>query len=283
MYVVPETVDAALAQLTEHEDEAKILAGGQSLIPMLNMRLARPGVLVDINRISALDGISTDDGVVFGALARHSQVLGDPAVRRKAPLFARALGHVGHVGIRSRGTIGGSIAHADAAAELPVVLLALDGSVVARSPRGARTIESDSLYVTNFTTELEEDEIITHVRVPAADGDTRSSFYEVARRHGDFALVLVATTAEISDGVVARPRIALGAVADRPVRATQAEEYLVGKDLDDPTVIEEASRIAAAELDGPPSDVHASSDFRREVAGVLVKRALSEMATGGID
>lgn len=277
-YVTPETLEEAVGLLAEHGDEAKILAGGQSLIPMLNMRLARPGVLIDINRIPGLDAISVNGELRFGALARHAVVLRSEEVRRHTPIIGAALPHVGHVGIRTRGTIGGSLAHADSAAELPTVLMALGGSVTVLGPSGERTIPVDDLFVTSFTTSLEEDEILVSVQMPAAGADRRSAFLEVARRHGDFALVLVAVTADVSDGVVTSARIALGSVADRTIRATTAEGVLIGKSLDDPAVRSEVAAAVAAEID-PPSDVHASEAYRRQVAGVLVQRALSQMTT----
>jgi carbon-monoxide dehydrogenase medium subunit len=276
-YIATETLDDAISVLVEHGDEAKVLAGGQSLIPMLNMRLARPAVLVDVNRIPGLGTIDANGGLTIGALTRHVALLRSDEARAHTPILAEALRHVGHVGIRSRGTVGGSIAHADSAAELPVVLLALDGSVVVQGPRGERTIAASDLFVTNFTTSLEEDEILTHVKVPAQQGDVRSSFKEIARRHGDFGLVLVAAVAEIAGGEVQSARIALGSVADRSIRAAAAEAFLAGKSLEDQSVLNEVARLVEEELD-PPSDVHASGTYRAEVAGVLVRRALSDMA-----
>lgn len=279
-YIAVESTKDAISVLIEHGDEAKVLAGGQSLIPMMNMRLARPGVLVDINRIAGLDSIAGGAGLEIGALARHSAVLRSPEVQAFAPIMSRALTHVGHVGIRNRGTIGGSIAHADSAAEMPTVLLALGGSVVAEGPRGERVIAADDLFVTNFTTRLDDEEILTRVLVPSPSQDSRSSFHEVARRHGDFALVMAAATADVRGGVIHSPRIVIGSVADRPIRATAAEQYLEGQTLGDPDVIHAAALLVVEDIN-PPNDVHASGDYRKEVAQALVHRALTDMATQG--
>ena len=269
-----------MAILDEHGDEAKVLAGDQSLIPLMNMRLARPGVLVDINRLR-LDGIKSNGGLTIGALTRQSAVLRSGDVSAYAPIIAAALRHVGHPGIRTRGTFGGSIAHADPAAELPAVLLALDGEVVARGPGGERTIPAEELFVTNFTTSLAPNEVLTSVRFPWSLDKARWAFHEVARRHGDFALAGVASAAEVEKGATCKSaRIALFAVADRPVRAKEAEEFLVGKQLDDAAVVEEAARLACAGLE-PQSDFHATSQYRKEAAEALVRRALTHMSTQG--
>jgi carbon-monoxide dehydrogenase medium subunit len=279
-YAAVESVEEAVAILDEYGDEAKVLAGGQSLIPLMNMRLARPGVLVDINRVSGLDGIQRNGGLTIGALARQSSVLRSGDVSSFAPIVAGALRHVGHPGIRTRGTIGGSIAHADPAAELPAVLLALDGEAVARGPGGERTIPAEELFVTNFTTSLEQNEILTSIRLPWPLDKANWAFLEVSRRHGDFALAGVASAAELEKGTCESVRIALFAVADRPLRAKQAEGFLVGKKLGDASVVEEAARLACADLE-PHSDFHATSQYRKEASEALVRRALRQMSTEG--
>ena len=279
-YAAAGSVEEAVALLEEHGDEAKVLAGGQSLIPLMNMRLARPGVLVDINRVSGLDGIKRNGGLTIGALTRQSSVLRSGDVSSFAPIVVEALRHVGHPGIRARGTFGGSIAHADPAAELPAVLLALDGEAVARGPGGERTIPAEELFVSTFTTSLTSNEVLTSIRLPWSLDKARWAFLEVARRHGDFALAGVASAAEVDGGTCKSARIALFGVVDRPVRAKQAEEFLAGKSLDDSSVVEEAGRLALAGLE-PRSDFHATSQYRQEATEALVRRALKHMSKGG--
>ena len=279
-YAAAESIEEAVSILDQHGDEAKVLAGGQSLIPLMNMRLARPGVLVDINRVSGLDTITRNGGLTIGALTRQSAVVRSGDVSGFAPIITEALRHVGHPGIRTRGTLGGSIAHADPAAELPAVLLALDGEVVARGPGGERTIPAQQFFVTNFTTALAPNEVLTSVRFPWSTEKARWAFQEVARRHGDFALAGVASAAEVEQGVCTSVRIALFAVADRPLRAARAEEFLAGKSLDDDAVVAEAARLACAGLE-PSSDFHATGQYRTEAAEALVRRALKHMSSKG--
>jgi len=276
MYVRAGTLDEAIAALAEHGDEAKVLAGGQSLVPLMNLRLAFPSVLVDLNGIRELEGVSVNGSVEIGAMSRQLAV--ERSVGAAAPLVAEALRHVGHPAIRSRGTFGGTVAHADPAAEIPAVLLALGGDVVARGPGGERVIAADDLFVTHFTTALEPTEILTRVRIPRAGAGLRWGFAEVARRQGDFALAGVATTAEVdADGVCRSARIALFGVADRPVRASASEAALVGRRLDDAGAVHDAEGPAADGLT-PRNDVHASSRYRKDVVGVLVRRALQQAA-----
>ena len=280
-YVPAESVDEVLAALGEYGDEAKILAGGQSLVPLMNMRLATPGVLVDVNRIRGLDGIKANGGLEIGAVTRQLAVQRSPDVESAAPMVTEALRHVGHTGIRSRATFGGTIAHADPAAEIPAVLLALEGEVVARGPGGERTIAADDLFVTYFTTTLAEYEMLTHARIPKASDRLRFGFLEVARRHGDFALVGVAAAVEVDGGDVCQSaRIVIFGVGERPIRALAGEQAVVGERLSDAAAQEAAARATSAELE-PKSDVHASSQYRKEVAGVLVRRALVQAATRG--
>lgn len=282
-YFRASSLDEALTALVEYGDDAKVLAGGQSLVPLLNLRLARPGVLVDINGLDELTGIERVDGALrLGALTRLAETQRSPEVAEHAPLVMQFTGHVGHVAIRSRGTVGGSLAHADPAAEWPAALLALDGEVVAHSPRGSRTIPAGELFVTTLTTALADDEILTEVRVPVSDG-RGTAFVEVARRHGDFALVGVAASVRTdADGVCESAALALSGVADVPVRAPEAEDYVVGRRLADESVRRQAARLLSASL-SPGDDIHASAEYRREVGGTLAARALraaSEQATG---
>jgi CO/xanthine dehydrogenase FAD-binding subunit len=278
-YAKAGSVDEATALLDQHADDVKVLAGGQSLIPLMNMRLARPEVLIDITGIESLSGIEVNGGMTIGATTRHAQVLRSEEVRRYAPIIAEAMRHVGHVGVRTRGTFGGSIAHADPASEIPMIALALDAEMTVAGPTGERTVSALEYFVSTFTTDMEENEVLTAVRFPYPLDHARWSFHEVARRHGDFALVGVAAVAEVdAAGVCTRARIALSGVADVPVRVAAAEELVVGSTIGD--VAEEAGRLAEQQID-PGSDFHASSEYRKEVARALVTRALKDMATKG--
>jgi CO/xanthine dehydrogenase FAD-binding subunit len=275
-YVAPETVDDVVSLLADHADEAQVLAGGQSLIPLMNLRLARPETLVDINRVPALAGVTANGSLTIGATTRQAAVARSPEVRAAAPMVAEALRFVGHPGTRARGTFGGIAAHADPASEIPAVLLALDAEVTAIGPAGSRTIAAADLFVTTFTTSLLETELLTSVRLPVPTPGTRWGFQQVARRHGDFALVGVAAVAHVDDsGRCTRARIVLSGVADVPVSAAEAQEHLVGGDLEQGA--EEAGRLAAAALQ-PPDDFHATSSYRKRVAQTLVARAVRQMA-----
>ncbi len=274
-YAAPESL-AETTELLRTNPDAKLLAGGQSLIPLLNFRLAAPSLLVDLRRLPGLDGIDRDDGSVrIGAMVRQRRAEESAALAEACPLVQEALRHVAHPQIRSRGTIGGSIAHADPAAELPAVLVALDGRVRAVGPEGARTIEARDLYTTFFTTSLEPDEVLTEIELPAAPPRTGVACVEVARRAGDYALCgVVAQVTLEEDGSVADPRVALIGVAQRPVRAHATEDLLRGERPD-------AERIAAAAHaagDGlnPADDVQASAAYRRHLARVLARRAIEQ-------
>jgi len=278
-YLRPADLDSALDALAEHGEEAKVLAGGQSLVPMLNLRLARPGVLVDINRIG-LDEIALDgDVLVLGGLVRHVALERDPVVAREAPLLARAAPLIGHAAIRNRGTVAGSLAHADPAAELGAVALALDAVVVARSAGGERAIPATELFESPFSTTLRPDELITAVRFPR-HGSWACAYQEMAIRAGDFAVAGAAVVLRLADGErVGEARIALSGVAGVPVRATEAEAVLTGAPLDEEHVA--AAARAAADAARPSGDVHGSADYRRHLAGVLTRRALLDAARGG--
>jgi carbon-monoxide dehydrogenase medium subunit len=272
VYVSAETVDEVVDALREHGDEAKILAGGQSLVPLMNMRLAVPGVLVDVNRVAELQGVTANGSIEVGATTRQATLENAP----DAPeLVRRALRHVAFPGVRRRGTVGGSIAHADPAAELPAVLLALGGEVVARGPAGSRTIAADDLFVTYFTTSLAADEVLTQVRFPRQG--VRTGFAEVSRKTGDFALAGAAVAVELDGPSVRSARVVLFGVADRPIRSAAAELALTGRTLAESAA--DAGHAAAEELDAK-SDSHASAAYRKEVVPVLVRRAL-EQAGGG--
>jgi CO/xanthine dehydrogenase FAD-binding subunit len=254
-YDAPDSLEEALALLAEHGDEAKVLAGGQSLIPLLNFRLVRPARLVDVNRVFELEGI---DGGRIGALTRTRAIELEPP----APLLGQAVRHAGHVQIRNRSTVGGSCAHADPAAELPTALLALGASFRLRSAGGERVVAAEDFFLGIFATALRPDELVVEVEVPAQRGP--SAFVEHARIHGDFALAGAAVV------LGERPAVALMAVADRPVRALGAERILA-----EGGTAEEAAAAAAAGLE-PPSDLRASGRYRRTLAQELVRRAIVE-------
>jgi carbon-monoxide dehydrogenase medium subunit len=278
-YHAPETIDEVLALLAEHGDEAKILAGGQSLIPLLAMRLARPAQLVDVNGVASLAEVDErTDEVVFGATVRARTAERSSVVRERLPLLAEALPLIGHAAIRTRGTIGGTIAHADASGEIPCVAAALDAEMVVLSVRGERTISAPDFFQGHFTTALADDECLVEVRLPAPDRPAGFAFQEVARRHGDFALVGVATMLSLdAQGLIADSRITLMGVADVPIRAREAEVGLVGAS---PTVdtFAAAAQSATADL-RPASDVHGSAAYRTHIAAVTVRRALATAAS----
>jgi aerobic carbon-monoxide dehydrogenase medium subunit len=251
-----------------------VLAGGQSLVPMMNFRLVRPTRVIDLNPIAELAGISAPDGeLVLGAMTRQTAAERDRLVRERAPLLAEALPLIGHPAIRNRGTVGGSLAHADPAAELPVVALALDARLRIRGPERTYEVPAEQFFVSLLTTALRADEILTDIVLGPARRGSGWSFQEFARRHGDFAIVSVAVTLALEDGRLAEPlRIVLGGVADCPVRGRDAERLLLGQP---PTAdaLDAAAREAVAALQ-PPADINASPDYRRHLARVHTRRAL---------
>ena len=274
-YVRVSSVDEAVTQLAELGDEAKVLAGGQSLVPLLNLRLANPAYLVDINRIGELNFIANGSGIRVGAVARHRDVERSELVARANPLLVAALRRVGHAAIRNRGTIGGSVAHADPAAELPVILVALDGEIEARSARGARTIAAADFFDGFLTTTLQPDELLTEVTFPALPAGSGWSIQEFSRRSGDFGVVTVAVTlAAGSNGAISEARVAFGGVAGTAVRASSAEAALTGQ-TPSAELWKAAGQEAAAVLD-PPGDLHSTPEHRRHLAAVLTERALVE-------
>jgi len=274
-YFCPRTVDEAVDLLARYGDDGKVLAGGQSLVPLMNMRLARPAVIIDINRIDGLGDLRERNGILrFGALTRQRAAERSPVVAERCPLLRDALRLVGHAQIRNRGTLGGSIAHADPAAELTAILSALDGEVTARSARGTRTIAAADLFVTYLTTALDPRELIVEIRIPALSPGAGWSWMEIARRHGDFALAGVGVVLVIRRGTIAEARIALTGVGPTPVRAGAAERLLVGHAPSDTLWTEAAEAVRAAVT--PDGDIHASAEYRKHVAGVLTQRALRE-------
>ena len=279
-YAAPETLEDALALLHEHRDEAKVLAGGQSLVPLLNYRLARPRVVVDINGLP-LDGVRVDDGRLrLGALVRHHQLEESDTIARHCPVLREAARLIGNVRVRTLGTLGGSLAHADPAAELPAVMMALDARLTVASASGRRSIAVCDFITGPLTTALASDEIVTEVEIPTPPA-RGFAVEELARRAGDFGLVVVVALVRVDrSGRVADVRLALGGVADRPVRAAAAEETLLGEE---PTaaVLAGAAEIARERLD-PPSDAFASGPYRRLLAGVLGRRALARAVADAI-
>jgi CO/xanthine dehydrogenase FAD-binding subunit len=277
-YLVPRSLDEALGILAEHGEQAKVLAGGQSLVPLLNFRLVRPAYLVDLNEIGQLAGIRAEDGrLVLGAMTRQRAVETSALVRERCPLLADAMPQIGHVQIRNRGTVGGSLAHADPAGELPAVVAALGAELVLRSRRGERRLPPEQFFVGYLTTAAEPDELLVQTRVPAAAPRTGAAFLEVSRRHGDFALVGVAATLTLDEGGVCTAcALALTGVGPTPVVPRDAARALVGaKPASD--VFAEVGRRVAAGL-APDSDLHASSEYRKHLAGVLTRRALARAA-----
>lgn len=275
-YQRAENREEAIALLQEHGDEAKLLAGGQSLLPLMSFRLAQPGVLIDLNRASDLDHIGEDDGhVVIGSMTRQRTVETSALIRDNVPVVSEALSHVGHVTIRNRGTIGGSLAHADPAAELPVALLALDGEVVVDGPIGERRVKGDDFFVGALTTALSPDELLTAVRIPRPAVDAGAGIAELARRHGDFAIVVAIAVVHLDrDGTYDSAAIAVGGAQSVPTRLPDAESVLIGAEPASSAI--DAAADAAARAVSPVDDIHAPAEYRRDMTRVFVKRALSQ-------
>ncbi len=272
-YFAPGSVQEALALLQQHE--GKILAGGQSLIPLMNFRLGRPAVLIDINRIPGLAYVRAQGGqIAIGALARERDVELSPLVREQCPLLAEAVANVGHSTIRNRGTFCGSIAHADPSAEVPLAMCVLEGTIKAISPAGETVFAAGDFFLTYLTTALETDQMVVEASVPVLPAGTGWSFIEMSRRHGDFAIVAVATLLFMDKGVCTEARIGLAGVAGTPVRATDAEAILAGKKIT-PELIAQAA-AAVVDATDPESDYHASAEYRRDMSRVLTQRSLTE-------
>jgi aerobic carbon-monoxide dehydrogenase medium subunit len=275
-YFAPTPIDEAVALLGEHGDDVKVLAGGQSLVPLMNMRLARPAVLVDLNRIPGLDHIEDDpNGLRIGAMTRQRSAENSDLVRQRAPLLHEAIGYIGHAAIRSRGTVGGSVAHADPAAELPAVVTALDAQLVVQGPAGTRVVSAADFFVTYLTTSLAGDEILTEVRLPPWPVGAGWCFKEISRRHGDFAIVGVACVLQADrDGVCTDARLVLTGVGGTPYVSTVGQQVLLGAKLSDELFVRVEEAIANDDALEPDSDIHASAIYRKEVGGVMAKRAL---------
>lgn len=277
-YFDPCTLDETLALLGERGDEAKVLAGGQSLVPMLNLRLLRPSCLIDINRVSGLSYIeSKSGGLEIGAMTRQRALERSALVHGVCPLIADAMQFVAHFQIRNRGTIGGSLAHADPAAELPAVVTALGGKLVVRSLRGERTVQADDFFTGYLETALAPDELLVEIRLPSESLHSGSVFIEVSRRHGDFALVGVAASVALdANGICESAVLVLVGVGAAPFQSRAAAQFLVGTRLAESDLCE-AGRLTAAHVPSQ-SDIHASAEYRVHAAQVLTTRALGQAA-----
>jgi len=272
-YTRARTLKEAIALLSKHKDDARLLAGGQSLIATLNMRLSAPDLLIDINGIKGLDGIAKKGKTIeIGALVRHTQVERSDLIAKHVPLIARAMPHIGHPAIRNRGTFGGSIAFADPAAELPACLLALGAEIEITGPKGKRKVKADAFFKGLFETALKPREVLTAVRLPVADKNTRVGFAELARRHGDYAMVGLAASARAAgkgkESKLADVRLAFFGVGATPVRAKKAEAALAKGDVE--------AAVAALDLD-PHDDVQATAEVKKHLAGVLLRRVAKQL------
>ncbi|HZA59064.1 MAG TPA: xanthine dehydrogenase family protein subunit M [Solirubrobacterales bacterium] len=280
-YHDPATVEEALDLLAVHGDDGKVLAGGQSLVPLLNFRLAHPEHLIDVNNIGELSGIKREGGRLrIGALTRQSMLERSALVADNWPLLTEALSFVAHAQIRNRGTVGGSVAHADPAAELPVAFLASDADFIVKSKRGERTIPATDFFVTHLTTTMEPDELMVAIEVPAPPEGAGYAFTEFARRHGDFALGGAAVLLAAEGRTCTAAAVGLLAAAPTPLRAAGAEEALIGSELSQDGA--EAAAKRAVEGIDPTGDIHGSSEYRRGLIEVMVRRAI-EKAAGRLD
>ena len=268
-YAKARSLDDAVAQLAAHEGEAKLLAGGQSLIATLNMRLSSPSLLIDINHIG-LDGISVKNGVVeIGALTRHVTLERSADIAQHAPLIALAMPHIAHPAIRNRGTLGGSLAYADPAAELPACLVALDGEIDIAGPNGKRSVKAANFFKGLFETALGPHDVLGEVRFPAATADARVGFAELARRHGDYAMVGLAAVAKANGKGLSDVRLVYFGVGATPVRARKAEAALAAGSVED--------AVKTLDLE-PTSDLHATGEVKKHLAGVLLRRVAEQLA-----
>jgi carbon-monoxide dehydrogenase medium subunit len=275
-YVRPATISAAVAALAAHRGSAKVIAGGQSLVPMLNFRLLAPGLLVDINGIAELDYIRADGagGLRIGALTRHHALMTAPMVRDRFPLLAEAMRHVAHLAIRNRGTIGGSLCHADPAAELPMMALLLDATLALTGPSGVRRVAAADFFKGALTTALAEDELLTEILLPPLPPRTGWGFHEFSRRSGDFALAAAAATLTVSDRRAAHVRLAVTGVGATSRRIAAAEAALHGRPVDAKSIADAVAAVRA--VIHPMDDLHGSADYRRHLAGGLVARAVED-------
>jgi len=272
-YLRPATVPEAIDALVAAEGGGKIIAGGQSLMPMLNFRLLNPTVLIDINRIAELSSFREEDGGLrIGSLTRHHKLETSDAVKRLFPVLNAAMAHVAHLAIRNRGTIGGSITHADPAAELPMMMVLLESEITIATPRGNRVVAAEDFFLGALTSAVEEDELVTEIHLPALPPNAGWAFEEVARRAGDFALAAVGVIMTVEDGRVTHSRVGVMGVGDTPLRLFDVETVLYDEACEG-GILDQAIEVARASV-APATDLHASADYRRHLLGVLVKRAL---------
>jgi CO/xanthine dehydrogenase FAD-binding subunit len=276
-YYRPRTLDEALSLLAEHGSDAKPLAGGQSLIPAMNFRLATPSVLVDLNGLTELSYVQDGTGELrVGGMTRQRAVEQSPLVGQRFPLIAETMPHIAHPAIRNRGTIGGSLAHADPAAELPAVMVALNATFTVADKAESRAIRASEFFVGLFSTALQPGELLTGISIPPAQKRSGFAFQEISRRHGDFALVGVAVSVRLdASGRCEDARIALLSVGDRPILAGEASRSLMGHAPSTESIRAAADSAATKDID-PPSDIHASAKYRRQLANVLTRRALEK-------
>jgi carbon-monoxide dehydrogenase medium subunit len=277
-YATPSTISEAVALLAAHDGEAKPLAGGQSLVPMLAFRVASPSLIVDLRKVAALRKIGiTDDGVTLGAMTRWRDILDDARLAAAHPLLVAAVGHIAHYQIRNRGTVGGSLAHADPAAELPGIAVTCEATIAVVGKAGARVIKAADFFQGPLMTALKADEIITEMRLPPWRVRRRFGFAEFARRRGDFALAAAALFYdEDGDGKADNVHVGAVGVADRPLRLAAVEQVLNGNSIDEATIA--AAEAAASAAIDPPDDIHAGGAYRKVLIGVMVERALRSAA-----
>jgi CO/xanthine dehydrogenase FAD-binding subunit len=273
-YVIADSVEMAAASLAEAGGDGKIIAGGQSLVPMLNFRLLRPSILIDINRIGDLAFITeSEKSIRVGALTRHFQLETSSVIARHLPVLSNAMTHVAHLAIRNRGTIGGSLSHADPAAELPMMAMLLDAEFYIVSAAGRRAVAARDFFLDALTVDLADGDIVTEIVLPKLPSKTGWGFEEVARRTGDFALAAVAVTLTVSDGVIAEARIAMTGVGPVPKRASEAEALLKGRQPE-AALVDQMKAAVRADA-SPETDLHASAAYRRHLVGVLAGRAVA--------
>ncbi len=275
-YFAPATIDGALDLIAEHGDDGKILAGGQSLVPAMNFRLARPSSLIDINRIATLDYVREEGGALcIGALARHARFEAPVAGGALAAFLPRVARHIAHLPIRTRGTFGGSLAHADPASEWCLVAATLDAELVIASRRGPRSLRPSEYFTGALTTALEPDELLTEIRLPLLDAGWRTGFAEFSRRAGDYALAMSAAFLRVEDGRIVEARIGVGGAADRPSRIAAAEQILIGSD-GSRDAARAAANAAAQAIEHPLEDVQAGAEYRRDLVRAMVERAVAQ-------
>jgi len=276
-YFDPQSVEEVFKLLDKLGDDAKILAGGQSLLPMINFRLARPEVLIDINKLDELDYIKEENGYIcIGALTRERAIEDSELIKSKIPILSEAVKYIAFLPIRNKGTLGGSIAHADPSAELCLMMIALEAQIKIESSQDARWVDAEDFFLTYLTTVIEPHELITEIRMPIPAAETIHSFQSFSRRHGDFAIVSVAVVLEINDdGICEGAKIALGSVNPTPLRVAEAEDMLIGKKLDAKLI--EAVANETAEASDPDPDLHSSADYKREMARNFTKKGLMQV------